>query len=326
PKGDTLYRNSDISAIPLSKDDLNEETPNWRIISAVERSQARRITAVAVSKEPADIVYFGTDNGKLFKLTNPGAATPTRTTVTGTNFPPGYISCIAVNPTNANEVIVTFSNYGVISLFQTKDGGTTWTPVAGNLEQKPDGSGNGPSTRWVSILPSAIGGQTKYFVGTSTGLYATANLQGEQTVWLKEGQTTIGDVPVDMVLSRAVDNLVAVGTHGNGVYTVNYNVDIEAPTAANQITVKAYPSPFSETKPITIEYTIPRESRVIIKIYDIAGRLITTLLDENKQPGTNVVQWNGRSSIGGQVHRGIYLYTVATANDMESGKVLFLGE
>ncbi|QMU27035.1 WD40/YVTN/BNR-like repeat-containing protein [Adhaeribacter radiodurans] len=326
PKGDTLYRNSDISAIPLSKGDLNEETPNWRIISTVDPSLSRRITAVAVSKTPADIVYFGTDNGKLFKLTNPGGATPARTTITGTNFPPGYISCIAVNPADANEVIVTFSNYGVLSLFQTKDGGTTWVAVAGNLEQRPDGTGNGPSTRWVSILPSTTGGQTKYFVGTSTGLYATANLQGEQTIWLKEGQTTIGDVPVDMVLSRSVDNLVAVGTHGNGVYTVNYNVDIESPAATDQIAVKAYPSPFTVNKPITIEYTIPRQSRVIIKIYDVAGRLITTLLDESKQPGNNTVQWNGRSSTGAQVHRGMYLYTVATANDMESGKVLFLGD
>ena len=324
PVGDSLYRNSNISAIPLSKGELNEETPNWRVINTVEGTLARRITAVAVSKQPADIVYFGTDNGKLFKLTNPGSANPTRTTITGTNFPPGYISCIAVNPADGNEVIVTFSNYGVISLFLTKDGGTTWTPIAGNLEQNPDGTGNGPSTRWVTILPSS-NGQTKYFVGTSTGLYATANLQGNQTIWLKEGQTSIGDVPVDMVLSRAVDNLVAIGTHGNGVYTVNYNVDIETPASTDQVVVTNYPSPFSADTPTNIEFTIPTETRVTIKIYDVAGRLITTLLDETKRPGNNVVQWNGRSAAGTQVQSGIYIYTVATATDLKSGKVLFLG-
>ncbi|RDC66346.1 FlgD immunoglobulin-like domain containing protein [Adhaeribacter pallidiroseus] len=327
PKGDSLYRNSDISAIPVSTGDLNTQTPNWRVINTLDASLARRITAVAVSKQPADIVYFGTENGKLFKLTNPAAANPTRTTITGTNFPPGYIACITVNPNDANEVIVTFSNYGVISLFQTKDGGTTWAAVAGNLEQNPDGTGNGPSTRWVTILPSTnADGQTKYFVGTSTGLYATANLQGAQTVWLKEGQTTIGDVPVDMVLSRAVDNLVAVGTHGNGVYTVNYNIDIENPASADQVVVRAYPSPFSSTNPVNIEYTIPQASRVTIKIYDVAGRLVATLFDESKQPGNNVVQWNGQSPGGGRVHSGIYLYTVATASDLQSGRILYLGE
>lgn len=327
PVGDSLYRNNDISAIPISKGDLNEETPNWRVLTTVDGSLSRRITAVGVSKEPANIVYFGTDNGKLFKLTNPGAANPTKTTITGTDFPPGYISCIAVNPADGNEVVVTFSNYGVISLYLTKDGGTTWTPVAGNLEQNADGSGNGPSTRWVSILPSS-NGQTKYFVGTSTGLYATANLQGDQTIWLKEGQTSIGDVPVDMVLSRAVDNLVAVGTHGNGVYTVNYDVDIENPaTAANEVVVKNanYPDPFSTDNPAVIEYTIPNDSRVTVNIYDVAGRLITTLLDDSRKAGSSVVvRWNGRSAFGNQVKSGVYIFSITTASDIKSGKLLYL--
>ena len=177
----------------------------------------------------------------------------------------------------------------------------------------------------MSILPSTTG-QTKYFVGTSTGLYATASLLGEQTIWLKEGQTSIGDVPVDMVLSRSVDNLVVVGTHGNGVFSVNYNVDIESPASTDQVAVRAYPSPFTTSNPITIEYTLPRQSRVTVKIFDVAGRLITTLVDETKQPGNNVVQWNGQSSNGRQVHRGIYLYTVSTGTDLESGKVLFLDD
>lgn len=325
PKGDTLYRNSNIAAIPVSKDGLGEERPNWSIIATVDAADARRITAAAVSTQPANIVYFGTNNGKLFKLTNPGAANPVKTAITGANFPPGYISCIAINPADANEVIVSFSNYGVVSLFQTKDGGTTWTAIAGNLEQNPDGSGNGPSTRWVTILPSQNGGKTKYFVGTSTGLYAASTLQGNQTTWLKEGQTSIGNVPVDMVLSRAVDNLVVVGTHGNGVFSVNYNVDIENEAIkTGQMAVKVYNSPFTSAQPTTIEYTIPDDSRVTIRIYDVAGRLITTLLDGPRLTGTDAVQWNGRSAAGTQVQSGVYIYTVATDTDLKSGKLLFL--
>lgn len=325
PKGDTLYRNSDISAIPVSRDDIGQETPNWRVITTLDATDARRITAVAVSARPADIVYFGTDNGKLYKLTNPAAATPTRTVITGTDFPPGYIACIAVNPTDANEVIVSFSNYGVISLFQTKDGGTTWAPIAGNLEQNADGTGNGPSTRWVSILPASNGGKTKYFVGTSTGLYATSTIRGAQTTWLKEGQTSIGDVPVDMVLSRAVDNLVVVGTHGNGVYAVNYNADIEDEVlTGQQLTVKILRSPFTSAQPTTIQYTVAQESRVTVAIYDVAGRLVTTLFNGRQPAGTNAVQWNGRNAAGGRVTSGIYLYTVSTGANLEAGKLLFL--
>ncbi len=327
PKGDSLYRNSDISAIPLSKDDLNEETPNWRVIATVEATVAQRITAVAVSTQPANIVYFGTNNGKMFKLTNPAAATPVTTPITGTNFPPGYISCVAINPADANEVIVSFSNYGVVSLFRTTDGGTTWAPIAGNLEQNPDGSGNGPSTRWVSILPGKNGSRTKYFVGTSTGLYATSTLQSNQTRWLKEGQTSIGNVPVDMVLSRSVDNLVVAGTHGNGVYSVNYNVEIENETpVGTQLAVKIYQSSFAPGQAATIEYSLPQDDRATVKIYNVAGQLIKTLRDEDQAAGIYSVLWDGRNGAGSQVASGIYLYTVATNNDLKSGKLLFVNQ
>ena len=41
-------------------------------------------------------------------------------------------------------MLVVFPNYGVISIFASDDGGAHWTPVAGNLEENPNGSGSGP--------------------------------------------------------------------------------------------------------------------------------------------------------------------------------------
>ncbi|HYF03334.1 MAG TPA: T9SS type A sorting domain-containing protein, partial [Patescibacteria group bacterium] len=107
----------------------------------------------------------------------------------------------------------------VISLFSTMDGGATWTAVAGNLEQNANGSGNGPSTRWMEILP--VGEGTMYLVGTSTGLYSTAYLDGNSTVWVQEGASNIGNVVVEMLDSRESDGLVVAATHGVGVYSAN---------------------------------------------------------------------------------------------------------
>jgi len=53
----------------------------------------------------------------------------------------------------------------------------------------------------------------------SVSCIAQNTLDGMSTVWVQEGASTIGSVVVDMVDVRQSDGFVAVGTHGNGVYT-----------------------------------------------------------------------------------------------------------
>jgi photosystem II stability/assembly factor-like uncharacterized protein len=128
-----------------------------------------------------------------------------------------YVGCIAIDPRNASRLVVVYPNYEILSIFLSEDGGQTWTPVAGNLEEHPDGSGVGPSVRWVSML--YVGDRPVCFAATSAGLFSTTSLDGTSTVWTQEGVGTIGSVVVDMVDVRQSDGYVAVGTHGNGVYT-----------------------------------------------------------------------------------------------------------
>ena len=71
-----------------------------------------------------------------------------KTDITATELPAAYVSCLAPNDLNADEWLLTYSNYGVKSVWHTTDGGSTWTSVSGNLEQNPDGSGNGPAVFW----------------------------------------------------------------------------------------------------------------------------------------------------------------------------------
>lgn len=229
--GDRIWRNDNLTAIPLFSN--NTTSVNWTALvnSGVSNTV---ITALAVSKSPPNRLYYGTSNGRLFRLDGAHLGDPPRLDVwTGQGFPASaYVSCIAVDPANADRVIAVFSNYNVISLFYTANGGTSWTPVAGNLEQNPDGSGNGPSCRWVAILPN--GNATQYLVGTSTGLYSTTNLNGAGTVWEQEGASTIGNVVVDMIDTRHSDLLAVVGTHGQGVFSANFpagNINVPSPSA-----------------------------------------------------------------------------------------------
>ncbi|GEO05077.1 hypothetical protein AAE02nite_27410 [Adhaeribacter aerolatus] len=333
PAGDSLWRNNNIEAIPVGTGDNFEEqqTTNWKIISNTNTDED--ISAIAVSKTPANIVYFGTSGGKLYKLTNALASdNPPRTEITGTNFPAdGYINCIAVDPTNANHAVVVFSNYNVMSLFATTDGGTSWTAVGGNLEQNTDGTGNGPSVRWATILPS-IRGDTKYFVGTSTGLYASPALSDNNTIWVKEGGATIGNAPVEMVISRATDNTVLVGTHGNGVYSLKYTAAITLPDPEENgnFTVKQNkPNPFGRDRPgsstiTTILYTLIKSGQVSVKVYDLAGRVVANLVDANQPAGDYRVTWNGISQRGDYLANGIYIYSVQVDKEQISKQMLLL--
>lgn len=215
--GDSVWRNSDLSGIPNYIQDST--SVNWAVMNNSAKGDV--VTALAVSKTPANILYYGTENGGVYRVDNANSGDPMPTDIwSGKGLSDGaYVSCIAVDPDNGNNIMLVYSNYNVISLYYSSDGGNSWTDVAGNLEQNADGSGNGPSCRWASILN--YGGTTYYFVSTSTGVYSTTQLNGTSTVWGQEAANSIGNLVCDMVASRETDGKVVVGTHGNGVYYTN---------------------------------------------------------------------------------------------------------
>ncbi len=215
PAGSLLWRNNDLTQIPMGEYD-RPAVAGWDSLGAARVPDT--ISAVAVSTVPANRVYIGTSRGGVYRIDNAHTGNPASTAVTGSVFPKNsYISCIAIDPRDADKAIVVFSNYSVQSLFYTEDGGASWTSIGGNLEQNASGSGNGPSCRWASIVP--VGSSTVFLVGTSVGLFATSYLDGMATVWLQEGAASIGNAIVDMIDVRLSDGLAALATHGSGIFS-----------------------------------------------------------------------------------------------------------
>ncbi|MBN2543896.1 T9SS type A sorting domain-containing protein [bacterium] len=66
------------------------------------------------------------------------------------------------------------------------------------------------------------------------------------------------------------------------------------------------PNPFVTVN--TIKYAIPKTSNVSLKVYDITGKIVTTLVNEDVAPGVHAVQWNGTDWNGKKVSAGIYFY------------------
>ncbi len=323
-EGERIWRNSDLAGIPADSDE--KTNVNWAVLTNTAIPGAV-ITALGVTMLPRSRVYYGTSKGKIYRLDGANLGNPLPSEVTSGSFTLGaYVSCLAVDPNDGDRVMAVFSNYEVKSLFYTQDGGISWTDVSGNLEEHPDGTGNGPSTRWAVIHPTR--GITDYFVGTSTGLYSTRQLNGANTQWVQEGQSTIGNVVVDMIDNRPSDGLVVVATHGNGVYSGYTNqgeiitsVEEETLTFPNTFTLhQNYPNPFNPTT--TIAYTLAKPSQVAISIYNIVGQRVKTY-DQRMQPaGKFTVRWSGVNDNGSRVASGTYIIRLEAVTSNGENTVL----
>ncbi|MEA3475054.1 MAG: lectin like domain-containing protein [Candidatus Cloacimonadota bacterium] len=89
---------------------------------------------------------------------------------------------------------------------------------------------------------------------------------------------------------------------------INYQTDKDIITNKFFIT-QNYPNPF--TKKTSISYTLPKPAHVSIKIYNIKGQLVKTLVDENKPAGYHTVDWDVLeipASAGTGMSSGIYFY------------------
>ena len=78
-----------------------------------------------------------------------------------------------------------------------------------------------------------------------------------------------------------------------------------------------YPNPFNPTT--TFKYDIPKESKVVLSLYDINGRLIETLVNEKQQPGYYSVQWDARN-----VSTGMYFYRIQADEFQQVKKCLLI--
>ena len=82
------------------------------------------------------------------------------------------------------------------------------------------------------------------------------------------------------------------------------------------------PNPFNPTT--VIMYDVPeRGGHVTLRIYDVAGRLVRTLVDGPQAAGEKRVTWNGRNDHGSNVATGVYFYRM-TAPGFETTKKMVM--
>jgi len=83
-----------------------------------------------------------------------------------------------------------------------------------------------------------------------------------------------------------------------------------------------FPNPFNPTT--SISYDISKESTVKLTVFDLLGSEIVQLVNQQEQPGSKVVQWDGRNKKGELVNGGVYLYKLEIGDYIETKKMVLL--
>ena len=117
------------------------------------------------------------------------------------------------------------------------------------------------------------------------------------------------------------------------VYKVEYTIDgtrwplfiseeIRTPAALLALHQNR-PNPFNPST--TISFTLPGECAVRLEVYDVSGRLVARLIDNERQSaGTHDVAWNGKDTSGRAAASGIYVYRLAAGKETISRKMVLL--
>jgi immune inhibitor A len=127
----------------------------------------------------------------------------------------------------------------------------------------------------------------------------------------------------------ATDTILVVATDGQFadslVWTVcncgNAGIEDGAPPLT-VLTLVATPTPFSPS--LEIRCVLPDAGRVSLGVYDLSGRLVATLADEEQDAGPFVQTWDGRNDSGVEVAPGVYLVRLATRDHAVSKKVILM--
>lgn len=234
-------------------------------------------------------LFIGTQSGRLFKVTR-ADATPVTTEITGSQFPVGNISSIDVGA-GENELLVTFSNYGVSSVWHTTDGGTTWKNKENNLPDMP--------VRWGIFHPV---NKKQVMLATEAGIWTTHLFDQEQPFWV-QSVSGMANVRVDMLNLRESDNTVVAASHGRGLFTTTWDdmTGVEGPSAS---CFSVYPNPVRDH--VNVQFEGKAGEPVLFRIYDQSGRTLITR-ESKAVPGRMTESLTTASLPSGVYYLAVYI-------------------
>lgn len=200
-------------------------------------------------------LFVGTGAGRLYKVEN-AQAFPETTEIGSPDFPLASVSAVSVGGSD-DTLLVSFSNYGVSSIWLTYDGGNEWMEKQGNLPDMP--------VRWALLHPENAG---QAMIATETGVWITNMLEEEYPDWYPATEG-MGNVRTDMLRMRLSDNTVIAASHGRGMFTANWEKNIYT----------SVDDSYASTENALLLYPNPAEDYLKLKVSDLAGKATLSVFD-----------------------------------------------
>jgi ligand-binding sensor domain-containing protein len=244
------------------------------------------IGRASISGEVLGGVFLSTNNGSSWTEADSGLMKPYE------------VLCLAVSCTNLFA-----GTEGGDGVFLSTNNGTSWSAVNSGLTR-------------ISVVSFAVSG-TNLFAGTDGGVFLSTN-NGTSWSTVDSGLTNTN------VLSLAVNGTnLFVGTWGNGVWVRPLSEMVTAVennhnNIPNHFELKQnYPNPFNPST--TLSFVIGHSSFVDLKVYDVLGREVATLVNEEKPAGNYQVKFNAAN-----LPSGIYIYKLQAGSLTETKKMILL--
>lgn len=245
-------------------------------------------------------LHVSTDSGDSF------SAVPTPVALTS-----GRISGLATHPLQAQTAFALFSAAGRPKILRTQDLGQTWEDLSG-FAGSAGGSMNGFPDVAVYDLLVMPDRHFEIWAGTEIGLFISKD---NGVSW---SMADNGLPAVSIWRMRIVDEKIIIATHGRGVWSVDtaLSVAVEEELAVDTIPRETsleqnYPNPFALRT--TINFTLPKSERVILTVFDLAGRQVATLLDVRLPGGVHSAEFDGA-----RLASGTYVYRLTAGGVVKS--------
>ena len=238
---------------PISPDLTNGSVPGGF-------SSYGTLTAIAGSYQTDQVIYTGSDDGRVHRTVNGGQDWE----AIDEDLPTRYVSQIAVHPDNDDIAFVAFSGYGVLDytphVYFTSDGGSSWTDISWNLPDIPVND-----IIFHSELEALI-------IGTDMGIWI--NFDYENANWQALGTGQPNSIVSDLRW-HAPTNVVYAGTFGRSIYSIDMSEVSDTSVGITDSDVQPFrvkigPNPSSGSVMLSWDWIGVEEA--VINISDLQGR------------------------------------------------------
>lgn len=159
----------------------------------------------------------------------------------------------------------------------------------------------------------------------------------DEIIWIKEYKANSNNVFTEKIpvqLSNNKEYILVVwsytdtkqinGKWSRGSYSIEWSKFVVDTLRRIKELILSQNSPNPFNSRTTIKYNLPESGKISVKIFDIIGREINALINQEQASGEHYVLWNGKDDFGKNVASGIYFYAIAFGNRSLSRKMILI--